>query len=334
MREETAVRETDFLIVFKFNAILFTMQRYLRETYNLNLGIRDIMRAMHEAVSTFAPGGGRGRRHSGKTNRDRMNSQRRSEAEEGSKSIDVAAESCDGSTVVVSKLAERLGKSAAEVVKHLIMNKGILATINQGIPIAVAEQVAEDLGFQVIRPNDNASDAGDSESKEGRVISVNAIDRWADVSPQDAARRATWTTRSPVVTVMGHVDHGKTSLLDRIRRTSVAASEAGGITQGISAFSVPIKTSSTSSTSDENGQNSDRTPGKITFIDTPGHAAFSAMRSRGANITDIVVLVIAADDGIMEQTKECISALKAAGSPVVVAINKVGNTIIYMFYNN
>jgi translation initiation factor IF-2 len=125
---------------------------------------------------------------------------------------------------------------------------------------------------------------------------------------------------------MGHVDHGKTSLLDRIRRTSVAASEVGGITQGISAFSVPVKTAASAESDSTDVGTGGGT--KITFIDTPGHAAFSAMRGRGVNMTDIVVLVIAADDGIMEQTKECIHALKAAGSPVVVAINKVSDTIM------
>jgi translation initiation factor IF-2 len=237
--------------------------------------------------------------------------------------VDVRAESTDGSSVIVSKLAERLGKTGSELVRHLIVNKGILATMNQGIPISIAEQVAMDMGFEVVRPS-GQTDA--QEDKEGGGVSVNSIDRWAEVSPEDAARRATWSTRSPVVTVMGHVDHGKTSLLDRIRRTSVAASEVGGITQGISAFSVPVKGAGVEDESPGAGTASRR----ITFIDTPGHAAFSTMRSRGVNMTDIVVLVIAADDGIMEQTRECIEALKAAGSPVVVAINKVSDVHFYV----
>ena len=186
--------------------------------------------------------------------------------------------------ITVQELANRMAERAATVVKCL-MNLGVMATITQTIDADTAELVADELGHKVIRVSE--SDVEDV-LKKGQ-------DEASDLQH-----------RAPVVTVMGHVDHGKTSLLDALRSTDVAAGEAGGITQHIGAYQVTMAS----------GQ-------KVTFIDTPGHAAFTAMRARGAQITDIVILVVAADDGIMPQTIEAINHAKAAGVPIVVAINKI-----------
>ena len=186
--------------------------------------------------------------------------------------------------ITVQELANRMAERAATVVKCL-MNLGVMATITQTIDADTAELVADELGHKVIRVSE--SDVEDV-LKKGQ-------DEASDLKH-----------RAPVVTVMGHVDHGKTSLLDALRSTDVAAGEAGGITQHIGAYQVTMAS----------GQ-------KVTFIDTPGHAAFTAMRARGAQITDIVILVVAADDGIMPQTIEAINHAKAAGVPIVVAINKI-----------
>ena len=187
-------------------------------------------------------------------------------------------------TITVQELANRMAERAATVVKTL-MNLGVMATITQTIDADTAELVAEELGHKVIRV---------AESDVENVLKSEA-DRTEDLLP-----------RPPVVTVMGHVDHGKTSLLDALRSTNVASGEAGGITQHIGAYQVNLA----------NGQ-------KVTFIDTPGHAAFTAMRARGAKITDVVILVVAANDGVMPQTIEAIAHAKAAGVPMVVAINKI-----------
>ena len=187
-------------------------------------------------------------------------------------------------SITVQELANRMAERGAEVVKTL-MKLGVMATINQTIDTDTAELVVEEFGHKIKRVS-----AADVEIGIG-----GAADDTGALAP-----------RAPVVTVMGHVDHGKTSLLDALRETDVAEHEAGGITQHIGAYQVMLKSGE-----------------KITFIDTPGHAAFTEMRLRGATVTDIVVLVVAADDGIMEQTVEAINHAKAAKVPIIVAINKI-----------
>ena len=187
-------------------------------------------------------------------------------------------------TITVGELANRMAERSADVVKSL-MKMGMMVTANQTIDADTAELVIEEFGHRTVR----VSDA----DVEQVIDSVE--DREEDLRP-----------RPPIITIMGHVDHGKTSLLDRIRQANVVSGEAGGITQHIGAYQVRAESGAL-----------------LSFLDTPGHAAFTSMRARGANVTDIVVLVVAADDAVMPQTVEAISHAKAAGVPMIVAINKI-----------
>ena len=187
-------------------------------------------------------------------------------------------------SITVQELAARMSERGADVIKTL-MRMGVMATINQAIDADTAELVVTEMGHRSKRVTEGDVETG-----------------LADVPDSEGSL----APRPPVVTIMGHVDHGKTSLLDALRATDVAAHEAGGITQHIGAYQVTLPS----------GQ-------KITFLDTPGHEAFTAMRARGAKVTDIVVLVVAGDDGVMPQTKEAIAHAKAAGVPIIVAVNKM-----------
>ncbi len=225
--------------------------------------------------------GGTGRRGGGRRDdsREEAEAMRREEAEREKKTVRV------NEFITVAELADILKISASQIVAFAFKHLGLMVTINQRLDFDQIELISGEFGFQAVREEEYAADMGEERVED---------------KPEDLV------FRPPVVTIMGHVDHGKTSLLDYIRKANVVAGEAGGITQHIGAYHVTLPNKK-----------------QITFLDTPGHEAFTAMRARGAQVTDIVILVVAANDSVMPQTIEAISHAKNAGVPIIVAINKV-----------
>ena len=226
-------------------------------------------------------GGGKKRRRKGGPTREEAElaeMEAQEEAEREAKTVRV------NEFLTVAELAELIDVSSTAIIGSAFKNLGLMVTINQRLDFDQIELLLDEFGFRAVREEE---DVGGNEEEEEEEAEEN-------LKP-----------RPPVVTVMGHVDHGKTMLLDRIRNANVVAGEAGGITQHIGAYQV-----------DKDGR-------KVTFLDTPGHAAFTKMRARGAQVTDIVVLMVAADDGVMPQTIEAINHAKAAEVPIVVALNKI-----------
>ncbi|MGH9414011.1 MAG: translation initiation factor IF-2 [Terriglobales bacterium] len=238
----------------------------------------------------------RGGQH-GRRERQKEGSQRFQPAARAAVPVAAVANITISEGLTVKELSERLGLRAKDVIRKLL-DRGLLVTVNQSLDTEIATQIAKDFGA-------TADTVSFEQEALGTIEPVEAAEG-------DGAASATLVRRAPVVTIMGHVDHGKTSLLDAIRQTSVATGEAGGITQHIGAYQVEV----TDPGSPAFGR-------QVVFIDTPGHAAFTRMRARGAKVTDIVVLVVAADDGVMPQTIEAIDHARAANVPIVVAVNKI-----------
>jgi len=236
---------------------------------------------IQRVMAELKGGGGKKKRRKGQSREDTeaLQEEQRQEREREARTVRV------NEFLTVAELAELMDVSSTEIIGSAFKNLGLLVTINQRLDFDQIEMLLDEFGFTAVREEEYASEAEDEVVED---------------APEDLR------PRPPVVTVMGHVDHGKTLLLDRIRKTNVVAGEAGGITQHIGAYHVRLP----------DGRS-------LTFLDTPGHAAFTAMRARGAEVTDVVILIVAADDSVMPQTIEAISHARNAGVPIVVAINKV-----------
>nr|NIQ56166.1 translation initiation factor IF-2 [Gemmatimonadota bacterium]NIU76357.1 translation initiation factor IF-2 [Gammaproteobacteria bacterium]NIW38907.1 translation initiation factor IF-2 [Gemmatimonadota bacterium]NIY10143.1 translation initiation factor IF-2 [Gemmatimonadota bacterium] len=245
---------------------------------------QDAVQENVQRVMAELKGGGGGRKRRSRRqdaeSRQQQQEEQQRRAEEEAKTVRV------NEFLTVAELAELIDEDASQIIASAFKNLGLMVTINQRLDFDQIELLLDEFGFKAVREEEYGAEAEEEEEVEERP---------EDLKP-----------RPPVVTVMGHVDHGKTSLLDYIRKTNVIAGESGGITQHIGAYHVTLD--------DERS---------LSFLDTPGHAAFTAMRARGADVTDVVILVVAADDSVMPQTIEAISHAKSAGVPIVVAINKM-----------
>lgn len=327
------VEDSELLAMLKDELEVDEIMNVLATEYGISTSFRALKARLADAKRTLTQ-----TRRTGKTRRERYKQQQLLHPQ---RLAAAAAQQNDANlvrlpldeTIAIQELSSLAGVPVGALLKQLMVHEGLLINLNQVIARDVAVKLLTAMG-KVVEDEDElvtlAKQVAALERSETETAAGTAASAGAAGASSSAVSPAVLAPRPPVVTIMGHVDHGKTTLLDRIRHAQVAQHEAGGITQSISAFHVqlPDPDAAADPADDSDSDSADGGGGgprlrSITFVDTPGHAAFAQMRQRGTRLTDIVVLVIAADDGVMEQTRECIAAAVLAHCPIVIALNKV-----------